>query len=563
VATSVFAGGPPTDAPEIPRVLGSYVDGELVEGGGSPLVAVDPSTGETIARIRGAGPELVDRAVETAVLAAALWRSSPFEERARKLRALAKLVLRHADDLATLIAREQGKPRLEALTLEILPCLDHLRFLAGQGEHFAASERIDRRQPLHAHKEVHDLYDPLGVVAFVTPFPLPFGLPLIQTATALTLGNAVVLKPSERTPLCALKMVELIAAAGFPPGVVNVVNGDVEEAVRLASHPRVDKIFFAGTTDAGRQIMATAGCAPTPVVLSLSGKHATVVAEDADLKLAAKGVTWGALANAGQNCGAVERVYVHEAVAQRFVEQVLEEVDRLRIGDPLEEGTDLGPLISEGRRLDVHEQVMDAVEMGGKLLRGGHVPRGSGFFYPPTVVFRPPDDCRLMREETLGPVIPIVVVESLERGILLANDSDYALTASGWTRSQETAERLGVALQAGSVTVNDVLYGYGEPGLTWSGYRKSGIGHVHGLSGLREMSRKKSVSFDRAEREAPVFAFPYDEGAARFAAASIQALHGAGIFRRLRSLLRLVRQRRFRARVPLRSFLVGYKQRPW
>lgn len=555
---------PATDVPEaLGAILGSYVDGEFVEGSGAVLVSIDPTTGAPLASVRAAGPDLVNRAVETAVLASALWRSTPFEERARRLRALARLVLRDADELATLIAQEQGKPRLEALTLEILPCLDHLRFLAGQGQSFAGSERIDRREPLYAHKEVHDLYDPLGVVAFVTPYPLPFGLPLIQTAAALILGNAVVLKPSERTSLCALRMVELIARAGFPAGLVNVVTGYVEEAMQLVSHPRVDKVFFTGTTDAGRQIMATAGCAPIPVVLSLAGKHPTIVADDADLALAARGITWGALANAGQNCGSIERVYVHEAVAQRFVELVLEEVDRIRIGNPLEEGTDLGPLVSEERRQEVHAQVTEAVDAGARLLRGGIMPRGNGFFYPPTVVLRPPEDSRLMREETLGPVIPIVVVESLERGILLANDSPFALTASGWTRSRETAERFGVALQAGSVTVNDVLYGYGEPGLTWSGYRNSGIGHVHGLSGLREMSRKKSVSFDFAEREAPVFAYPYDETATRFARSALHALHDAGIFRRLRHLLRTVRQHRFRARVPLRSFLLGYKRRPW
>lgn len=542
---------------------GPLIEGEFLAGAGRVLTSIDPSTGQALASIQAAGDELVDRAVETAVLAAALWRSTPFEERARRLRALAALVLDHAHDLASLVAQEQGKPRLEALALEILPALDHLRFLAGQGEHFRTSDHIERRQPLWAHKDVHDLYDPLGVVAIVTPFPLPFGLPLVQTAAAVTLGNAVVLKPSERASLVALRMGELIRQAGFPPGLVNVVTGHVEEAMRLVAHPRVDKVFFTGSTDSGRQVMATAGCAPTPVVLSLAGKHASLVAADADLALAARGIAWAATANAGQNCGAVERVYVQEAAAQQFVELLLQEVDRIRMGDPLSEDTDLGPMISEQRRMEVHRQVADAVAGGAKLLRGGVLPAGAGFFYPPTVLLQPPEDCRLMRDETLGPVIPVTVIESLERGVLLANDSDFALTASAWTRSTETAERLSVALQAGVVTVNDVLYAYGEPGLTWSGYRRSGIGHLHGLSGLREMSRKKSVSFDAADREAPVFAYPYDAEGARIARDTLHALHDPSWLRRMRSLLRLVRRRRFRARVPLRSFLMGYKRRPW
>ncbi len=544
------------------ELLGPYVDGGFAQGEGPILVSVDPSTGAPLASVKASGPEMVDRAVETAVLASALWRSTPFEERALKLRVLADRLLGQAEELAGLIAHEQGKPWLEALTLEILPALDHLRFLARQGGYLRTGELVDCREPLYAHKQVHDLYDPLGVVAIVTPFPLPLGLPLVQIATALIMGNAVVLKPSERTSLCALRIGELCAEAGFPPGLVNVVPGRIEEALHLVAHPRVDKVFFTGSTEAGRQIMATAGCAPRPVVLGLGGKHPSIVAGDADLELAARGVVWGACANAGQNCGAIERVYVEEVVAQRFVDLVVREVDKLKVGHPLSEETDVGPLICEPRRREVHRQVTEAVEAGAKLLRGGTVPRGSGYFYPPTVLLGPPPDSRLMREETLGPVIPIVVVESLERAILMANESEFALTASGWTRSAEIAERLGVALQAGVVTVNDVLYAYGEPGLTWSGHRKSGIGHFHGLAGLREMSRKKSVSYDYTQREAPVFAFPYDATASRIVLAALRSLHAGGFFRRLKGIVRLMRLKRFRSRVPLRSFLLSYKQRP-
>jgi acyl-CoA reductase-like NAD-dependent aldehyde dehydrogenase len=393
------------------------------------------------------------------------------------------------------------------------------------------------------------------VVALITPYPLPFAIALIQVAAALAMGNSVVLKPSERVPLCGLRVGELCAQAGFPPGVINVVPGLPEAGMLLAAHPRIDKVFVTGTLDAGQHVMATAGCARRPVVLCLGGKHSSIVAGDADVERAARGVVWGALANCGQNCGSIERVYVEERVASRFLEKVLEQVDSVRVGNALADGVDLGPLTTAERRTEVHRQITEAVEGGARLVRGGRLPEGPGFFYPPTVLLGPPPDCSLVREETLGPVIPITIVESVERAILLANDSDFALTASGWTASPDLAERMMVGLQAGVVTINDVLYSFGEPAATWSGYRKSGMGQNHGTPGLREMSRQRFVSYDPVPAEASVYAYPYDDEARTIAESSVGYLHEPRRINRLRALLSLVRSKRFRLRVPVRTLL--------
>lgn len=547
---------PPVDVPD------EFVVGEEQASdtsGRDVLVCTNPATGLPFAEVPCAGGDEIDRAVESAAYASALWRGSTSEERSRRLQRLADLLLEQAEEIGRLIAVEQGKPSVEALTLEVLPALDHLRFLARHAGRLQSREPIEGRQPFYAHKTVHDVHDPLGVVALVTPFPLPLALPLIQVGAALAMGNAVVLKPSELTPCCGLKIGELCAQAGFPADLVKVVVTRREEALRLVAHPRVDKVFVTGSLDTGRQVMATAGCAPRPVVLSLGGKHPSIVAGDADVLRAARGVVWGAIANCGQNCGAVERVYVEDRVAAQFVEAVLVEVDRLRVGDPLDEGTDVGPLISAARRSEVHGQVTEAVDGGARLLRGGAPLPGPGFFYAPTVLLGPPLDCRLMREETLGPIIPIVVVDSLERAILLANESEYALTASGWSASAATAERMMLGLHAGVVTVNDVLYSFGEPASTWSGYRASGIGYTHGFAGLREMSRKRFVSFDPCRAEAPLFSFPYDADAAALARVSLRALHGGGLPGRLGSIARLLGRKRFRSRIRVSSFLLALK----
>jgi acyl-CoA reductase-like NAD-dependent aldehyde dehydrogenase len=537
----------------------------LIEGGpsggsGQLLTLVCPSTDRVFAHVACAGPDDVDRAVESAARCLTLWRGTAFDERGRRLRRLAALIYEQRLQIAQLISQEQGKPFLEALSLEVMPALDHLRFVIHHAERYDAGLAVEPRHPFYTHKRAHYLYDAVGVVALVTSSSMPFSVPLIQVAAALAMGNAVVVKPSERTPLSALRIGELCIQAGFPPGLVNVIPALLENTLHLVAHPRVAKVFVTGGLEAGQSIMATAGCSPRPVVLSLGGKHPSIVAGDADVDRAVRGVVWGALANCGQNCGSVERVYVAERVASRFMERLVEQVERIKVGNALEEGVDVGPLLSAERREAVHRQVTEAVAAGGKLVCGGQIPAGPGNFYPPTIVFEPPSECRLMHEETLGPVIPVVVTRSLERAIMLANDSDYALTASGWTKSPETAERIMVGLQAGVVTVNDVLYSFGEPASTWSGSGRSGMGQNHGSPGLREMSRQRFVSYDPSSAEAPLFSFPYDEGNYHAVEASVQYLNIRGFFGRLRALWRLARLPRFRSRTSLRGLLAATRR---
>ena len=548
------------DLPVSAPPLRPWIDGVPVDADGPEIACVDPSTGEPFAHVRCAGPEEVDRAVRAATFAAPLWRSTPAAERRTKLLALADRVREEADEIASLIALEQGKPLVEALSQEVLPALDHVRFLAEESTRLQLGEPIEPRHPFWAHKDAHWLYDPLGVVALVTSSSIPFAQPLIQTAAALAMGNSVVLKPSEHTPLCGLRIGELCAAAAIPRGVCNVLPALPDETLRLVAHPQVAKVFVTGTLEAGRHVMVTAGCAPRPVVLSLGGKHPAIVAADADLDRAARGIAWGALCNAGQHCGSVERVFVVEEAAAPFLDRLVAEVESLRMGPPAESETDLGPLLHEARRAAVHAQVTDAVSRGARILTGGHLPEGPGYYYPPTVLLGPPPEASVLRDETLGPVIPVIVVESVERAILLANEADQALTASGWTRSSDTAARMQVGLQAGVVTINDVLYSYDEPAATWSGFRASGIGQVHGRAGLQEMSRRKFVSSDSQDLDGPLFAFPYGDKARSVARGAIDALHAPSFARRASALARLLRIDRFRARVPWRSLTLGRRR---
>jgi succinate-semialdehyde dehydrogenase/glutarate-semialdehyde dehydrogenase len=323
------------EASDEQRPFSSWIDGEWTGPQYDAVPLLEPASREPYAHMVYARAPELHLAAESAARNSALWRGMPFAERARRLGRIADLVLDDVDALSTMIAREQGKPRIEALTHEILPALDHLAFTVRHAERYHAGVALDDSHPLYAHKHAQYLYDPIGVVALVTPDPLPFAIPLIQVVAALAMGNTVVLKPSERAPLCGLRVGELCSQAGIPPGVVNVVPALPDETAHIVTHAKVDKVFVTGTVEAGQHLMAAAGCMPRPVVLMLSGKHPSVVAGDADLARAARGIVWGALANCGQNCGAVERVYVEQSIASLFIERVLHEVDKVRVGSPL------------------------------------------------------------------------------------------------------------------------------------------------------------------------------------------------------------------------------------
>ena len=525
------------------------------------LQCTDPARGEVFHELTCAGPEEVDRAVNNATLAWAMWRGTDIKERLAGIKRLANLIRDQAPIISELIAREMGRPASEALALEILPALDYLNYLAVHAEDAYVGRPIQPRQVFNTHKRVHYLYEPYGLIAVITPYSIPFALPLAQVAAALAMGNAVLLKPSELTPLCGMKIGELCRQAGLPEGLVQVLPMKKEDALFLVSHPGVDKIFVTGSPETGRQVMAIAGCIPKPVVLSLGSKNPAVVANDADLERTARGVVWGSLVGSGQHCDAIERVYVTEAIASRFVEKVLAEVDKLVTGNPMDATVDLGPLISAWRRNHIHSQVTDAVARGGQLLRGGHLPDEPGFFYPPTVVLNPPPECRLMREETLGPVIPITVVDSLERAIFLANETDFTLSASGWTSSSEKAERLMVGLQAGVVTINDVLWASSEPAASRAGYRMSGLGQLQGIEGLQEMCRRRLVAYDSQASRGPLFSFPYDREQEQLVKGAMDLLHGSTLPKRFRGLIRLLTLKRFRTRVPGRLLLLRSKRR--
>jgi acyl-CoA reductase-like NAD-dependent aldehyde dehydrogenase len=528
----------------------SWIRNREVVGSAGQRAAVDPSTGEGFAQASLLGRDQVGAAVEAAREAFPAWAALSFRERGAHLLKLRAAVLAQADDLARLVGREQGKPAAEAQLAEIFPSLEALKHLAFHAEDVLREDPVEAQVVLLAHKDARVMYAPFGVVLIITPWNYPFSIALTGMAAALAAGNTVVLKPAPATTLIGLRIGALCREAGLPPGVVNVVSVDDELAPGLVEDPRVDKIVFTGSVATGKKIMAAAAKNLTPVVLELGGKDPAIVCRDADLDRAAQGIVWGAFLNAGQTCASVERVYVEEPVAAAFLERVLAQTRKLRVGDPRRQEVDMGPLTLERQRRIVEEHVADAVERGAKVLTGGAAVPGPGYFYPPTVLTDVDHGMRIMREETFGPVLPVMVVRDLDEAVRWANDSEYGLTASGWTQSPQIARRLQERLQAGVVTINDCVYSYGEPTAPWGGFKNSGIGRTHGLAGLREMVQVKYVTRDDSRKPA-LWWYPYDGELARLASVTNRAVHGRNLWERLRAQVSLLGSRRFLRRARL------------
>lgn len=524
----------------------SLIGNEEVAGS-RPLSTLNPATGQVLAQLSALDGKQVQKAVDVAAQAFPGWAKTSFEVRRRFLFAWLDVLLSQAEELAILIAKETGKPVSEALLVDLLPACEHLAFLAHHLPNLLRPRSTPPEQLLFAHWRAFYRFEPLGVVVIITPWNYPLGIPVIEIAQALAGGNTVVFKPASATALTGLKVGETLRQANLPPGVVNTVVLPGSETALLLQDPRVTKVFFTGSVEAGKKVAQMASARLCPVQLELGGKDAAVVAADADLEHTAHGLVWGAFQNCGQTCASIERVYVERPLFEPLVERVLECTSKLKVQDPLLPDTDLGPMTTPEQRKVVVEQVNKALAQGASALTGGKPPPGPGFYYPPTVLVNLTEDMEVMREETFGPVMPIVRVDSLEEAVERANGSRFGLTASGWTRSRRTAEYLMRALSSGVVTINEHIASFAEPTATWGGLRDSGIGRSHGFFGLLEMVNIKYVSQAGATGLSPWY-YPYDEDKGRFLRAALPALYARGRVK-WAALVALLRTRTFWARV--------------
>lgn len=527
--------------------------------GPGSITSINPATEADIGRVTALDKAGAVDAVVAAREAYPGWSRTPVAERALVLGRWMEIMLEEQDELARLVSAEGGKPVAEARLVDVFPGLETLKYFTEHLEEMLAFKPVAPEQLLFAHWKAGYRFDPLGVMAVITPWNYPVGIPMAEIVPALGAGNTMVFKPASATILTGLYLGDMARRAGLPPGVLNTVAlpGSATDAV--IDHPDVCKVLFTGSVDIGRHVARRCAERIIPAQLELGGKDAAVVAADADLERTARGLVWGAFVNSGQTCASIERAYVHHSIFEPLLERVVELTEEIHVGGPFDPETDMGPLTTRGQRDIVAKQVADALAGGAKALTGGTLPEGRGFFYPPTVLVDVTDEMEIIAEETFGPTLPMIPVRSLSEGIKKANNSRFGLTASGWTRSHETAERLQRELEAGVVMINEHVVAFAEATGSWGGLGESGIGRAHGAFGLHELVNVKYVVHDQGNDKAAPWYYPYGEDFDQFIVAAMPLLYGKGLDK-YASLNRLASTRRFKERVRKTTLAANLKK---
>jgi acyl-CoA reductase-like NAD-dependent aldehyde dehydrogenase len=532
------------------------INGERVETA-AKLVSENPATLGPIGEVSVASKELCDRAVRAAKEAYPVWRwLDPREKRAIFKRA-ENILARRASEAGRLIAVEKGSPYPESLAVEVFGALQSLNYYGHNQGRLLHPRKAGHHTPLFLNKSGAFHFHPLGPTLIISPWNFPFLIPFCDILSAVTAGNTIVLRPSTATPFTALLIGEIFIEAGLPPGVLNVVVCRVPEAEAMTVDPDVKSVLFTGSVGVGKRIMELCSRNLTNLTLELGGKDPMIVLEDADLERAARGAVWTAFMNCGQSCGSIERAYVARSVADAFTARVVELARKVRVGSPLDEGVDMGPMTTAGQLKIVEEHIADAREKGAAVVVGGGRIAGlAGYFIEPTVLTGVDHTMRCMTEETFGPTLPIMVFEGDDEAVRLANDSIYGLTASVWTRDRKRAAWFADRLEAGSVTINDHMYSFVEPRAIWGGIKQTGMGRSHGPFGLLEHVDIKYIGMDFFRKKAQTWWFPYDRSFEGVMEKAVAVFHGAGLRARLRALFGLRKEwRRIWATAPLLNYV--------
>lgn len=466
----------------------------------------NPATGEVKGTLAEYSPDQVHKAMQNARGAYLGWSSLSLRQRLTYIKNLRLFIADHAEELTREIVFDTGKVYMDALAADIYTTVDTIRYYEKTAVRVLSS-RKRKTNPVFWGKRTYVTYRPMGVIAVISPWNYPFQLSIIPVVSALIAGNTVVLKPSEITPLTGLLIERIFKEAGFPDGVVQVIHGGSETG-QVVVEAKPDKIFFTGSVSTGRKVSLLAAQNLIPVVLELGGKDPMIVLEDADLEQAANAAVWGGYTNSGQVCMSVERVYVHEKVLESFVSLVTQKTLAIRQG--VSDTDDVGSMTFEKQLEIVSSHVKDALEKGARIMTGGYVNPGS-MFIPPTVLVDVDHSMKVAREETFGPLLPIIRVETAEEAVMYANQTDFGLNASIWTEDLGHARKIAAQLKVGNVCINDVMINAAVPDLPYGGVKDSGNGRYHGPEGLLAFCHQTAVLENLYSITSRLSWYPYNQ----------------------------------------------------
>ncbi len=499
------------------------------------LPSINPATGEVLAHFERTPASSLPEIVSRVRLVQRDWAKLPIRDRCLKLHGLRDRIMASRNELSDAVVRESGKPRAEALFADIFVALDSAEYWSKN----AASALRTRRVPHHSTaakaKRGYLAYEPLGVIAIISSWNYPLAIPFSQIIPAVAAGNAVVCKTSDFTPQCGTLIEKLFVDAGFPKDLVKIVQGggEVGQALIDASP---DKVLFTGSVATGRRVAEACAKRLIPSVLELGGKDAMIVLADADLEVVSSAAVWGSYTNCGQVCLSVERLFVEQPAAERFITLCVEKTKKLRLGSGSDPTTDVGPLIRPEHVRRMIDLLDDAVSRGANVPCGGSArPELGPNFFEPTVIVGVDSSMRLFQEETFGPILAIQVVRDAKQAITQANDSPFALAASIWTKNKARGMALATELRAGAVMVNDAISYFGIAEAPHGGCGASGWGRTHGKAGLLEMVQMKYIDVDGLPRSEKPWWYRYGPDLERAADAFLQFEFSGGIAAKLRS----------------------------
>lgn len=499
------------------------------------LPSIDPATGLVRAQYPRTPPSLVPELVLKAREIQVAWAKVPIRERCARIGVLKKKMLEARETLADAVVLESGKPRVEAKLADLFVSLDTAHYFAEHGPSLLQPEKVPHHSAAAVTKLGAIFYEPLGVLGIISSWNYPLAIPLSQIIPAVAAGNAVLCKTSDFTPECGALIEKLFRDAGFPPGLVAVLQGggDVGQAL-IEAHP--DKIFFTGSVFTGRHVAEACARNLIPSVLELGGKDAMIVLADAELEVASSAAVWGSYTNCGQVCLSVERLFVESTVSEEFIRACVEKTQKLCVGPGNNPESEIGPLIRPHHVQRMSELISDAVERGAKVLCGGRPRPDLGpSFFEPTVLTGVDSSMQLFRDETFGPILAIQVVRDSEEAIRLANDTEFALAASVWTRDVPRGKEIAHRLRGGAVLVNDLISGFALTEAPHGGTGLSGWGRTHGKAGLMEMVHLKYMDLDRLPGMKKPWWYRYGAGLEKAADAFLRFEFAGGIIARLRN----------------------------
>jgi acyl-CoA reductase-like NAD-dependent aldehyde dehydrogenase len=475
-------------------------------------VSINPATLEKLGHVDNTDLTRLPAMFAAARSAQALWAQQSFAERASHIKKMRDYIVANAEELASIVARDNGKSRVDALATEVLPCALACNWYMKNAAKVLKPKSLGVSSILFFNKRSQVMHVPMGVVGIISPWNYPLSIPFGELVMGLMAGNAIMLKVAAQTPLVGKAIEAIVAAGELPVGLFHHVVGSGGAVSTAFFKQHIDKLFFTGSVATGKQLMAQAAENLTPLSLELGGNDPMIVLADADLERAANGAAWAGYQNAGQSCGGVARIYVDRRVHDQFVTLLAEKTRKMRHGVDTDFELEMGAMTTHNQLKVVERHVQDALDKGARIAAQSSAKGPTpGYFFPATLLTNVHDDMLTMKEETFGPVMAVVPFDSEEEAIRKANNSDLGLTSSVWTRNQAKGKAIAARLETGVTAINDHLYTHGLSETPWGGWKLSGIGRTHGAHGLAEMTHTKVINWDILPAKRNLWWFPFSK----------------------------------------------------